>query len=151
MAVPVVEPVIVAPAAPAPAPPEEWTYDLELVLGQIEEELQDLPEAEREKALESARVGLEAAVVITEGVQGLVGFLATRVDEESADGAEDFELETTDLVIEDRAKPNNGHRRELRELAREHARAAAEARVDSRGTRVVADSDRLRAERELST
>jgi len=130
MAVPVVEPVIVAPAAPAPAPPEEWTYDLELVLGQIEEELKDLPEAEREKALEGARVGLEAAVVITEGVQGLVGFLSTRLDE----GSEDDEADT-------------GHRRELRELTMEHARAAAEARVDYQEHERVADSVSLRAER----
>lgn len=130
MAVPEVEPVIVAPAAPAPAAPEEWAYDLELALEQLEEELQDLPEAEREKALEGARVGLEAAVVITEGVQGLVGFLATRSDE----GSEDSEA-------------NTEHRRKLTELAREHARAAAEARADLQEHERLADSDRLRAER----
>jgi serine phosphatase RsbU (regulator of sigma subunit) len=125
-AVSVVETVIVAPA---PAPLEEWTYDVELALEKIEKGLQDLPEAEREKALEGARVGLEASVVITEGVQGLIGFLATRLVEGSADGAEDLELETTDLVIED-SEASTGHHRELRELAMEHALAAAEARVD---------------------
>jgi serine phosphatase RsbU (regulator of sigma subunit) len=136
----------VAPVQPLPEASEEWTFDLEVMLGQIEEELQDLPEAEREEALGSARAGLQATVVIMEGVQGLAGYLATRVEEESASDEVHLEHETTDLVIAE-SEADMVHRQELRELARDHARAAAEARAVLEEHERLVDSDRPRAER----
>ncbi len=82
---------------------EARTVDVEEIMRRVEENLEHLPDEQRDRALEGAKAGLEAAAVIAEGVHELMTFVGARIEAQAPE-VEPLHLEERQNEIRKRRK-----------------------------------------------